>query len=153
MTGRVDLVKAAKVPLTDLEVYTIDAMGVDEPVRRLLDQGFRYSDGEQTSGDFVRQLAKGLGNLFVGMKDGELTTVMATEFVQYARKKTLRIVAVAGALRPFEPMLDFVESWAESNGATEIEAACRESMARMVRHYGFREVYRLVRKPVGGQMQ
>lgn len=153
MSERVDLVKAAKVPLTDLEVFTIDAWGVDEDVLRLLNLGFRYSDGEQTSGDFLRQMEKGLGNLFVGLRNDELVAVMATEFVQYARKKTLRIVALAGTIRPFEPMLEFVESWAKANGAVELEAACRESMARMVRHYGFKEVYRLVRKPIGGVVQ
>ena len=90
----------------------------------------------------------GAMQMFGGLRGSAIEAVMVTEFVQYPRKKVLVVLALAGAVREFAPFLAFIEHWAAMNDAEEIEAFCRESMARYTRRYGFREVRRVIRKVI-----
>lgn len=143
-----DLASTFGVDLRGLEVVSLQPEDVTEDVVELIKRAIEWSCGDIEVGDILRFHEKGTVQIFGGLHDSAVEAVMVTEFVQYPRKKVLVVLALAGAVREFAPFLAFIEHWAAMNDAVEIEALCREAIARYAKRYGFREVRRVVRKVI-----
>jgi len=117
-------------------------------VRALFDRCVnRAVRGEFNSDDLLRLAQE--GRMHIGIvSDGEYPVLaVAFEFVHYPRLTVLNIAALAGRgmgkiMREFWPMF---RRFARLAGADCIQASCAPGMARMLRRYGFGEVYQIMR--------
>lgn len=106
-----------------------------EAVSPFLHKALRYSRGEMSVGDALYLVAKGLCQLWIGGE--EVKTVMLTELVDFPQKRVARIIALAGETARYASTFEAIQRWAAANGASELEAYCRPSVARLAKRYGF----------------
>ena len=110
----------------------------------VIDQAAR---GEFTVEDIRQMTAQGRVITAVVEQDGHAVLALAFEFVHYPRTLAVNIMALGGRGldTAADEFWDTFRTWCKSAGATVIEAACSDAMARMLGRYGFENVYRVVR--------
>lgn len=117
---------------------------VEPLLQPVIDQAAR---GEFTVMD-VREMAS-RGQAIVALVEGEdgPALAMAFEFVHYPQTLSVNIMALGGSglAEAADEFWELFRMWCRSAGASLIEAACSEAMARMLKRHGFDAVYRVVR--------
>lgn len=68
------------------------------------------------------------------------------EFHTFSRKKVCNVAGMVGrrSLEAWKLFQDFIWYWADLNGATEIRAMCRDSVARLSQKFGFKKLSNVV---------
>ena len=114
-------------------------------VERFIASALEYSDGEYTSEQAKVFVANGQWALFVGVDDNqEVQGAACVQFNNMPNDRVAFVVAIGGKL------ISNQDTWAQFvtqlkiNGATFVEGAARESIARLWTRYGFKEKYRIV---------
>lgn len=128
-----------------LQVVEEDVEYFFDQAAPLLQKALKYADGELTVWDIKRLIGKGLMQLWLGVQQGEVETVMVTEIADYPAKRIVRVVALAGRISPYLHVFEMIKEWAVVNGAVELEAWCRPAMSRLLRRYGFSKRHEIVR--------
>ena len=114
-------------------------------VEQYISSALEYSCGEYTTEQAKVYLASGAWTLYVAVDDtGALHGAGAVQFNNMPNDRVALVVAIGGKLftgqdtwQPFVGLL-------KSRGATRVEGAARESIARLWKRYGFEEKYRIV---------
>ena len=134
----------------ELEAFQIAPEGIDsfwEDLQPFFEKALIWNRGEFGLEDLYGRLKKGFMQVFMVQENGEIKLVLVTEFVQYPQYSTVRICLAAGEeLKKAEKFYSYFANWALMNGAIEIEAMVRPSMARLLRSFGFKESRIEVRK-------
>jgi hypothetical protein len=121
-------------------------------VEGLLQKAVDYAHGDITTEDLRLACIREEMQLFI-FWDGETAkSSLVTEFLQYPRKKVIRVIAAAGkgygqCVREY---WDLLSVWAGQNGVSEFESWNRPSMTRYLRRLGFEKVYEVTRLRLKG---
>ena len=114
-------------------------------VERFIASALEYSDGEYTPEQAKVFVANGQWVLFVAVDDNqEVQGAACVQFNNMPNDRVAFVVAIGGKL------ISNQDTWAQFvtqlkiNGATCVEGAARESIARLWTRYGFKEKYRIV---------
>lgn len=113
-------------------------------------EGFIASALAHSNGDYTPEQAKvlvtqGRWSLIVAVDDSGVIHGAATvEFFNRPDDRVAFITAIGGKLVSSEDTFEQLRAYARSMGATAIEGAARESIARLWQRYGFKEKYRIV---------
>ena len=114
-------------------------------VEQFIASALEYSQGEYNVEHAKAYLAQGSWTLFVALDDeGEVRGAACVQFNNRPADRVAFVVAIGGKLMTNkDTWAQFVEIL-KANGATCVEGAARESIARLWTRYGFEEKYRIV---------
>lgn len=114
-------------------------------VERFVASALEYSDGEYTPEQAKVFLANGQWALFVAVDDNqEVQGAACVQFNNMPNDRVAFVVAIGGKLISNKDTWAQFTSILKANGATFVEGAARESIARLWTRYGFKEKYRIV---------
>lgn len=113
-----------------------------EFVGRYIDEALEHAHGELISDDIYDCLLKETMFLFVA-KRPYICGAATCEVVQYARKKAIRVVTVAG--KDFadwrQPLHDQIIDWGTRINADAIEAYVRAGLVPQLAELGYKQAY------------
>lgn len=113
-------------------------------------EGFLADALAHSGGDYTVEHAKvfvtqGKWALIVAVDDsGDIQGAATVEFFNRPNDRVAFITAIGGRLVSSADTFEQLKTYARSMGASTIEGAARESIARLWRRYGFEEKYRIV---------
>jgi hypothetical protein len=114
-------------------------------VERFISSALEYSSGDYTTEQAKVYLASGSWTLYVAVDDaGTLHGAGAVQFNSMPNDRVAFVVAIGGRLFTSQETWQQFVSLLKSRGATRVEGAARESIARLWKRYGFEEKYRIV---------
>lgn len=111
-------------------------------VRRYVEEALEHANGELTAEDVHQCLLNETMFLFIA-QNPRICGAATCEVVQYARKKAIRVVTVAGDR--FDdwraPLQAQLIDWAERIKADSIEAYVRKGLVSQLENLGYRQAY------------
>lgn len=114
-------------------------------VEKFIADALAYSNGDYTAEQAKVFVAQGRWTLLVAVDDsGEIQGAATVEFFNRPDDRVAFITAIGGRLVSNEDTFEQLKTYARSMGATAIEGAARESIARLWQRYGLKEKYRIV---------
>ena len=114
-------------------------------VEQYITSALEHSHGEYTPDQAKVYLANGFWTLYVAVDDaGALHGAGAVQFNNLPNDRVAFVVAIGGKLFTSQDTWQQFVDLLKSRGATRIEGAARESIARLWKRYGFEEKYRIV---------
>lgn len=114
-------------------------------VERFVASALEYSDGEYLPEQARVFIANGQWALFVAVDDNqEIQGAACVQFNNMPNDRVAFVVAIGGKLISSQDTWMQFTSILKANGATYVEGAARESIARLWTRYGFKEKYRVV---------
>lgn len=116
-----------------------------DKVEGFISDALAYSNGDYTVTHAKVFVTQGKWALIVAVDDSGVIHGAATvEFFNRPDDRVAFITAIGGKLVSNEDTFEQLRAYARSMGATTIEGAARESIARLWQRYGFKEKYRIV---------
>ena len=107
-----------------------------EEVYPLIDKAQVYAAGELDTQDFFAMIENGDMQLWIAEDDGDIFAMMLTEFVQYPRKKVMRIVSIGGeGMNRWMKYFPALEAAALSVGCTGFEIFGRKGWLRVLKDW------------------
>ena len=107
-----------------------------EEVYPLLEKAQVYAAGELDTQDFFEMVENGDMQLWIAEDDGGIFAMMLTEFVQYPRKKVMRIVSIGGKeMNRWMKYFPALEAAALSVGCTGFEIFGRKGWLRVLKDW------------------
>lgn len=104
-----------------------------------------YSHGEYTPDQARLLLSNGVWSLYVAVDDdGTLRGAGAVQFNNLPNDRVAFVVAIGGKLFTNQDTWQQFTELLKIRGATRVEGAARESIARLWKRYGFEEKYRIL---------
>ena len=114
-------------------------------VEQFICSALEYSQGEYTVEQAKVYVANGQWVLFVVLNnEGEIIGAICVQFNNMPNDRVAFVVAIGGKLISNQDTWEQFTSLLKANGATYVEGAARESIARLWTRYGFEEKYRVV---------
>lgn len=114
-------------------------------VERFIRSALEYSQGEYTAEQAKVFLSNGQWVLVVAVDDNqEIRGAACVQFNNMPNDRVAFVVAIGGKLMTNQDTWGQFTSLLKANGATEVQGAARESIARLWTRYGFNEKYRIV---------
>jgi len=114
-------------------------------VERFVASALEYSNGEYTPEQAKVFVAQGQWAVFVAVDDNqEIQGAACVQFNNMPNDRVAFVVAIGGKLISSKDTWEQFTSLLKANGATYVEGAARESIARLWTRYGFEEKYRVV---------
>ena len=114
-------------------------------VEQYITSALEYSHGEYTTEQAKVYLSSGAWTLYVAVDDaGALHGAGAVQFNNLPNDRVAFVVAIGGKLFTNQDTWQQFVGLLKSRGATRVEGAARESIARLWKRYGFEEKYRIV---------
>ena len=114
-------------------------------VERFIASALEYSNGEYTPEQAKVFVAQGQWQLFVAVDSNqEIHGAACVQYNNMPNDRVAFVVAIGGKLMTNQDTWGQFVSILKSNGATYVEGAARESIARLWTRYGFEEKYRIV---------
>lgn len=114
-------------------------------VSGMIESSIQYCGGEYTADQLKVLLIRGDHVLLVAETDNSIVGAGTVSFIQYPNDRICFITAIGGKMVTGKEMFSKLSDWAKAQGCTKIQAACRESVARMLRQrIGMNERYRIV---------
>ena len=116
-----------------------------DKVEGFISSALEYADGDYTI-DQVRVLVtQGQWALLIAVDDERSIQGAATiNFANRPSDRVAFVTTISGNLISSAETFEQLKDYAKSMGATAIEGAVRESIARLWQRYGFKEKYRIV---------
>jgi hypothetical protein len=113
-------------------------------VEGFLSSALEYSQGDYTLEQVKSLVAMGNWTLVVAVDDNGVQGAATVDFLNRPNNRVAFITAIGGRLVSSEDSVEQLKKLLGSFGATCIEGAARESIARLWSRYGFEEKYRIV---------
>lgn len=114
-------------------------------VRDFVDAALQYSQGEYTAEQALVHVSDGRWVLFVAVDDdGKIHGAAVLNIFNRPTQRVAFIVAIGGRLVTNPDTFAQLKALCASFGATHIEGAAREAVARLWTRYGLQEKYRIV---------
>lgn len=114
-------------------------------VEGYISSALEYSHGEYTPEQAKVYLANGQWTLYVAVDDaGTLHGAGAVVFNNRPNDRVAFVIAIGGKMFTSHDTWRQFVGLLKSRGATQVEGAARESIARLWKRYGFEEKYRIV---------
>ena len=107
-----------------------------EEVYQLLEKAQVYAAGELDTQDYFDMIESGDMQLWIAEDDGGIFAMMLTEFIQYPRKKVMRIVSIGGrGMNRWMKYFPALEAAALSVGCTGFEVFGRKGWLRVLKDW------------------
>lgn len=103
-----------------------------------------HSKGEYTTEHAKVMVTNGQWKLLVATAEDGVEGAAIVQFFNRPNDRVCFIIAIGGKLISSDETFEQLKNYAAFNGATCIEGAARESVARLWTRYGFTEKYRIV---------
>jgi len=103
-----------------------------------------FSTGDYTVEQMKAYVAQGSWSLLVVVEDGVIHGAITVSFYNRPNDRVALVTQIGGKCISSKETFDQLRVFALSMGATTIEGAARESVARLWRRYGFKEKHRIV---------
>ena len=114
-------------------------------VERFIASALEYSDGEYLPEQARVFIANGQWVLFVAVDDNqEIQGAACVQFNNMPNDRVAFVVAIGGKLISSQDTWGQFTSLLKQHGATAVEGAARESIARLWTRYGFKTKYAIV---------
>lgn len=114
-------------------------------VEHYIADALAHAGGDYTVEQVKVFITQGKWVLLVGLgDDGELHGAATVEFFNRPDDRVAFITAIGGKLVSNVDTFEQLKTYAKSMGATTIEGAVRESVARLAKRYGFSKKYQIV---------
>ena len=114
-------------------------------VEGFIASALEYSHGEYTVEQAKVYLSTGQWALYVAVDDaGALHGAGAVQFNNRPNDRVAFVVAIGGKMFTSKDTWQQFVGLLKARGATQVEGAARESIARLWKRYGFEEKYRIV---------
>jgi len=114
-------------------------------VADFITSALEYSHGEYTPDQARLLLSNGVWSLYVAVDDdGTLRGAGAVQFNNMPNDRVAFVVAIGGKLFTSQDTWQQFTELLKLRGATRVEGAARESIARLWKRYGFEEKYRIL---------
>lgn len=114
-------------------------------VEKFISSALEHSCNEYTPEQAKVYLANGVWALYVAVDaSGALHGAGAVQFNSMPNDRVAFVVAIGGKLFTSQDTWQQFVDLLKSRGATRVEGAARESIARLWKRYGFEEKYRIV---------
>lgn len=117
-----------------------------QELANLLAPAFAKADCEIDTWSALKLCALGQMQCFVGDVNGIINAAIITTFTQYPLKLVCDVIAYAGEAKNYYWFNEVLDNWALDNGAEEIRGFGDAGSARLARHHGYVEVYRVFKK-------
>lgn len=129
------------------EVPTAYVQQIWPQVEHFIANALQHSCGEYTADDARVFLATGVWNLVVAtMDDDEMRGAAVLSYYNRPRDRVAHVMAIGGRLVTSVDTWKQFEDIMRANGATCLEGAVRESIARLWSRYGMQHKYSIVGK-------
>lgn len=113
-------------------------------VESFIESALEYSNGDYTVEQVKTLVTQGIWMLLVATDDDGIKGAATVHFYNRPNDRIAFITAIGGRLISNPDTFEQLKVFAASQGATAIEGAARESIARLWTRYGFTEKYRIV---------
>lgn len=114
-------------------------------VEPFIASAIKHSKGEYTVDQVKAYVAQGQWALLVATDEGKTIHGASTiSFFNRANDRVAFVTSIGGRLISNPETFEQLKAYAVSMGATTLEGAARESIARLWKRYGFEEKYRIV---------
>ena len=114
-------------------------------VEEFIDNALQFSKGDYTLDEARVFLANGTWQLTVAVdEDNQIHGCAVVEYYNRPRDRVAFIIASGGKFITNRDTLRQLFTIMSAHGATCVEGSVRKSMARLLRHFGFAEKYRIV---------
>lgn len=113
-------------------------------VEPFLDDALEWSNGEYTVEHAQALVTTGQWTLLIATEDGKIHGAATLTFFNRPTDRVAFIMAIGGTGISSSDMFEQLKLFAVSQGATALEGAARDSVARLWRRYGFEEKYKIV---------
>jgi len=113
-------------------------------VEQFMENALDYSQGDYTVEHAKVYLTEGLWTLIVSETESGINGAAAVQFFNRPNSRVAFIVAIGGKLCSNHDTYAQMSAIFKNFGATHVEGAARESIARLWRRYGLTEKYRIV---------
>ena len=129
-----------------IEVVHTDHFQLAWPlVEHFIASALEYSHGEYTVEQAKVYLSTGQWVLYVAVDDaGTLHGAGAVQFNNRPNDRVAFVIAIGGKMFTSKDTWQQFVDLLKARGATQVEGAARESIARLWKRYGFEEKYRIV---------
>tara|TARA_R110000822_G_scaffold107968_6_gene237325 strand:+ start:1522 stop:1929 length:408 start_codon:yes stop_codon:yes gene_type:complete len=114
-------------------------------VKDFLAESQQYAQGDYTLDQVQLYVCTGQWLLLVAVDDeNKIHGAMTVEFVNKPTKRVAFVTGTGGKFIISEETFKQLEQVCRSNGATAIECAARDSVAKLLTRFGFKEKYRIL---------
>ena len=114
-------------------------------VEKFLSDALKWGEDDYTVEQARAYLAKGDWLLLVAVdEENSIHGAAAVNFINMPNDRIAFIVAIGGKLISNKDTYEQMTALFKGHGATKIQGAARESIARLWTRYGFKERYRIV---------
>jgi len=113
-------------------------------VEEFIASALSHSKGEYTAEQAKVMAVNGQWKLLVATTDTGIEGAALVQFFNRPNDRVCFIMAIGGKLVTSPETFDQLKQYAASNGASCIEGAARDSVARLWTKYGFTEKYKIV---------
>ena len=113
-------------------------------VDKFLASAIEHSKGEYTIDQVKAYVAQGQWALVVATDSEGIHGAATVCFFNRANDRVALVTAIGGRLISSDDTFNQLKNFVVSQGATTLEGAARESIARLWKRYGFEEKYRIV---------
>lgn len=111
---------------------------------KFIASAIKHSKGEYTIDQVKAYVADGQWALLVATDGRDIHGAATVSFFNRANDRVALVTAIGGRLISSDETFNQLKEFAVSRGATAMEGAARESIARLWKRYGFEEKYRIV---------
>ena len=126
-------------------VYTAQFHQAWPYVQGFLAEALKWGDDDYTNDQAKAMLSAGNWMLAVAIdEDNKIHGAAAVEFNNMPNDRVAFVVAIGGKLISNQDTYVQFTALLKAQGATKIQGAARESIARLWTRYGFKERYRIV---------
>lgn len=115
--------------------------GVVEPY---FAEAVKYSKGEYTLDQIKAYVAQGQWTLLVASNEGKIAGAATLNFFNRANDRVAFITLFGGRFISNADNMTQLKNFVVSQGATVLEGAVRESVARLSKRFGFEEKYKVI---------
>ena len=113
-------------------------------VDKFIASALAHSKGDYTVEQVRSLVTQGQWELLVAVEEGVIHGAATINFYNRPNDRVAFITAIGGKLVSNKDTFEELRAFAKSKGATVIEGAARESIARLWKRYGFEEKHRIV---------
>jgi len=115
-----------------------------DKVEGFISSALEHADGDYTADQVKTLVTLGQWVLVVAVDNGSIEGAATISFVNRPNDRVAFVTTIGGKLISSADTFEQLKDYAKSMGATTIEGAARESIARLWQRYGFKEKYRIV---------
>ena len=113
-------------------------------VEGFIASALKHSKGEFNIDQAKAMVVNGLWTLLVGVEDGKILGAATLNFFNRPDARVAFVTAIGGKMIGNVDTFKQLKLFAASNGASVIEGAARDSVARLWRRFGFVTKYQIV---------